>query len=199
MNRRYGRTFYLDLIQRLKGEMPDFCLTLDVMAGFPGVEQDHFENTVDLLKKVNPLKCHVFPYSRREGTRAARFKDLPSSVIRDRVRQLLTLSDRLGEGIRRSYVGQGILVLVERVKPWGDQKGSDPLSNFAGSKAEAERGLTPLLGVRPPQHLLQGLSTNFMKVAFRGDPTLMGQIVPVELVGVRGDVLIGEAVVAEGF
>lgn len=116
MNRRYGRSFYIDLIARLKQAMPDFSLTLDVMAGFPGETAAQFQNTVDLIEQVRPLRCHVFPYSRREGTRAADFEDLPEAVVRQRVKTLMALSARIGDEIRRPYAGKTVPVLVEETK-----------------------------------------------------------------------------------
>ncbi|MCM8776043.1 MAG: tRNA (N(6)-L-threonylcarbamoyladenosine(37)-C(2))-methylthiotransferase MtaB [Candidatus Omnitrophica bacterium] len=113
MNRRYDRSFYMDLVTRLKSMMPDFSLTLDVMAGFPGEEEPHFQNTVQLLHKVRPLKCHVFPYSRREGTRAARWQECPRAEMLRRVRRLLEIGHRLGAQERQSYVGRTLPVLVE--------------------------------------------------------------------------------------
>ncbi len=114
MNRRYTGFFYRDLVAELKSRIPDFCLTLDVMAGFPGEEDRHFENTVQMLKTVKPLKCHVFPYSRREGTRAARFTDCPKAVVRKRVERLLELNNAWGREVREAYLGRIFPVLVEK-------------------------------------------------------------------------------------
>lgn len=114
MNRRYARSLYLDLIGRLKAAMPDFCLSLDVMAGFPGETETCFQNTIDLLKQVKPVKSHVFPYSRREGTKASRMVDLPDSVIRDRVAALISLGDGLASQAASAFIGQTVQVLVEK-------------------------------------------------------------------------------------
>ena len=119
MNRRYGRAFYIDLAGRLKNSLPDFSLTLDVMAGFPGEEETHFQNTLDLLETVKPLKCHVFPYSRREGTRAARFRDVEDKILRERVDRLIAAGDRLGREVRLRYEGARMPVLVEEVRKDG--------------------------------------------------------------------------------
>lgn len=116
MNRRYGRDFYIDLVAKLKSELTEFNLTLDVMAGFPGEEEKHFQNTLDLLEDVKPLKCHVFPYSRREGTRAARFEDLQGGVIKDRVKALTRAGERLGREVRLPYLGRTVSVLIESEK-----------------------------------------------------------------------------------
>ena len=113
MNRRYGRAFYLDLAARLKSELSGFHLTLDVMAGFPGEEERHFQNTLEVLEAVKPLKCHVFPYSRREGTRAARFENIPDETVRARVEQLIRHAERLGREVRLPYLGKTLPVLAE--------------------------------------------------------------------------------------
>lgn len=114
MNRRYTREFYRDLIARLRAQVPGFALTLDVMAGFPGEDENAFAQSVRLLGEVQPLKCHVFPYSAREGTRAHRLESLSGDLIRSRVRELILLGDRLGRNVRMPFVGQTVRVLVEK-------------------------------------------------------------------------------------
>ena len=116
MNRRYDRSFYRDLIVRLRAAWPDFCLTLDVMAGFPGEEERHFENTVELIREIQPLKCHVFPYSRREGTRAAKFSEVPPAVIRERVKRLIAEAQEMSVKVRQPYLGKTVPILTESFK-----------------------------------------------------------------------------------
>ncbi len=162
MNRRYEREFYIELIQQIREEINDFELTLDVMAGFPGEDEAAFNNTVDLLKQVKPLKCHVFPYSRREGTRAAGFQDVAEHSIRERVQILMSLAERLGIAQKSNYVGKSLPVLVEQITGKG--------------------------------HLLQGATTNFLKVCFQGDPEWVGKIIPVRLLNLQGNVFLGKAI-----
>ena len=164
MNRRYGRSFYLELVSRLRSSLQDFSLTLDVMAGFPGEEESHFQNTLHLLEEVKPLKCHVFPYSRRPGTRAARFPDLPPGIVRDRVRRLIALADRLGRQTRRAYLGKVMPVLVEQAKMDGP----------SGENV-----------------LLEGLTPNYMRVCFEGNEAEIGGIVPAELRALEKDLFFG--------
>lgn len=164
MNRRHGRQFYIDLAAQLRDAMPDFSLTLDVMAGFPGETEECFENTYKLIETVRPLKCHVFPYSRREGTRAANFTEdteVPLEIKKARVQKLIALSDRLGREERLRYVGQKMEALVE----------------------VAPKKNTPLL---------QALTRNYLKVCFQGTPEMMGKIVPVELLTLQGDLFLGK-------
>ena len=113
MNRRYGRSFYLDLISRLRSELSDFQLTMDVMAGFPGETEEQFQYTLDMMDQTKPLHCHVFPYSRREGTRAARYQDIAKDQIRDRVNRLSQFAREISEEVRLPYIGRTMEVLVE--------------------------------------------------------------------------------------
>lgn len=161
MNRRYGRDFYIDLIARLRSAMPDFSLTLDVMAGFPGETGGQFQKTVELIETVRPLKCHVFPYSRRDGTRAAKLEDIPADVQKKRVDELMALSDRIGREIRLPYEGKKTWVLAENIK-----KGTS---------------------------LLQGLTSNYLKVCFDGTEEQIGQLIPVQLLSVQGDWFLAKA------
>jgi len=166
MNRRYARDFYIDLIARLKSALPDFSLTLDVMAGFPGETEEFFSNTVDLLKQVRPLKCHVFPYSERQGTRASRFEGaISTEAARARVRSLISLGDDLGRTEREHYLGRIMSVLVE--------------------KKIAESGL------------VQGLTSNYLKVVFQAEDSTIGRIFPVELLHLQGDAFLGRVQVVK--
>lgn len=113
MNRRYTRELYRDRILELKQTVPDFALSMDVMAGFPGETEEQFCNTLALIREVRPLKVHVFPYSRREGTRAASWGILPLPMVRERVQRLIQLADGLSSDVRQKFLGRNFLVLAE--------------------------------------------------------------------------------------
>jgi threonylcarbamoyladenosine tRNA methylthiotransferase MtaB len=113
MNRRYTREEYRDVVLELKAQVPDFEFSVDVMAGFPGETEEQFANTLDLLETLQPLKTHVFPYSRREGTRAAGWGILPVEVVRDRVRRLMDLAEHLSMEVRSRYFGRSLEILAE--------------------------------------------------------------------------------------
>lgn len=162
MNRRYPREFYITLIEKLRKAMPDFCLTMDVMAGFPGETEAMFQNTVELIKEVRPLRCHVFSYSAREGTRASRFEEEVSDEDKKtRVKRLIALSNELGDDVRSEYLGRVLPVLVERSKPNEDK------------------------------NVHHGLTENYMKVVFKDSETSVGQIVHVSLQALEKDYLVG--------
>ncbi len=113
MNRRYAREDYRDVVLELKNHVPDFEFSVDVMAGFPGETEAQFANTFELLEILKPLKTHVFPYSRREGTRAADWEMLPAGVVRDRVRRLMRLAERISGEVRSRYLGRSMDILAE--------------------------------------------------------------------------------------
>jgi threonylcarbamoyladenosine tRNA methylthiotransferase MtaB len=113
MNRRYTREEYRDVVLELKERIPDFELSVDVMAGFPGETQAQFTNTLELIEILGPLKIHVFPYSRREGTRAADWRTLPAQTVRDRVRRLMESAERISGKVRSRYLGRSLEILAE--------------------------------------------------------------------------------------
>ena len=113
MNRRYTREEYRDVVLQLKGRVPDFEFSIDVMAGFPGETEAQFAHTLELLEVLEPLKTHVFPYSRREGTPAAGWGTLPAPVVRDRVRRLMEVSERISKKVRNRYLGRELEILAE--------------------------------------------------------------------------------------
>lgn len=114
MNRRYQSSFYRELIRELRRNIPDFCLSLDVMVGFPGEEDAHFENTLRLLEEVRPIRVHVFPYSRRAGTLAARLVNVPASVLRNRMERILDFTKEIVCRERQRFLGRVVPVLVEK-------------------------------------------------------------------------------------
>ncbi len=120
MNRRYGRAFYRELIQRLREEIPDFCLSMDVMAGFPGEDESDFESTLSLIEETRPIRIHAFPYSRRPGTRAAAWGELPKPVLRERMNRLIDSSNRVAREEKRKFLGRTLPVLVEKKSSTGE-------------------------------------------------------------------------------
>ncbi|MCX5696546.1 MAG: tRNA (N(6)-L-threonylcarbamoyladenosine(37)-C(2))-methylthiotransferase MtaB [Candidatus Omnitrophica bacterium] len=115
MHRRYTRADYLNLIKKIKRKIPGVAITTDVLVGFPGELQGNFENTMDLVKKIMPLKVHIFPYSRREGTFAAqdRNKEVPVHMIRERLLTLKKLADTCAMDYKKQFLGKKMEVLFE--------------------------------------------------------------------------------------
>ena len=117
MNRRYRRGFYSELIRKIYERIDDFVLTTDVMVGFPGETDAQFAHTVDLLNETQAYKLHIFPYSVREETRAARFRDIiDGAEIQKRREVLLLLEEKLKRQVQERFLNRTMDVLVENLK-----------------------------------------------------------------------------------
>lgn len=94
MGRPYRTASMRNLVRNIYSAIPDACIGLDVMVGFPGEDEDSFSSTVDFIRELAPSYLHVFPFSPRPGTRAASFKPrVPAKVAAERVERLRELSD----------------------------------------------------------------------------------------------------------
>lgn len=114
MNRRYTRADYLNLIKRIKNLIPYVAITTDVLVGFPGESEINFQNTIDLIKEMLPLKVHIFPYSRREGTFAYNFKDeINPLIIKRRTLKLKNVALSCALNYKKQILNKYMDVLIE--------------------------------------------------------------------------------------
>ncbi len=113
MRRRYGVRQFRAACERVAERVPDPGLTTDVIVGFPGETEEQFRNTVEACRRLGFSRIHVFPYSRRRGTDAARLPDLPGRVKKDRLRRLELLAEELTDAFARRFLGREVEVLVE--------------------------------------------------------------------------------------
>jgi threonylcarbamoyladenosine tRNA methylthiotransferase MtaB len=114
MRRRYNVRQFRAACDRVAERVPDPGLTTDVIVGFPGEGERHFENTLAVCRAVGFSRIHIFPYSRRRGTDAARRPDLPGRVKKERLRRLERLAGELADAFARRFLGREVEVLVER-------------------------------------------------------------------------------------
>jgi threonylcarbamoyladenosine tRNA methylthiotransferase MtaB len=114
MRRRYTAACFQELCDTLHARIPGIGLTSDVIIGFPGETAAQFENTCRMAERVRFIRIHVFKYSPRTGTSAARWPDDVSPAEKERrSRALIALSDRLSLAASSSIVGETVQVLVE--------------------------------------------------------------------------------------
>ena len=114
MRRQYTREVYRELVHKLRDFNADFCFSTDVIVGFPGESDTDFEETVELVREVGFAKVHIFPYSRREGTLAVRFKDsVPQNVIWERKKRLAEVAREVAFETRSRFVGKTVSLLTE--------------------------------------------------------------------------------------
>ncbi|MGI6705270.1 MAG: tRNA (N(6)-L-threonylcarbamoyladenosine(37)-C(2))-methylthiotransferase MtaB [Clostridia bacterium] len=151
MNRKYTTEEYRQFIRNLRSYIPDAAVTTDVMVGFPGEEEEHFQETFDFVQEIAFSKIHVFQYSPRKGTLAAKMKNQVSTVDKEtRSKRLIKLADELGKAYVASFLGTAQKVLFEEEVPW-------------------EKGW------------LQGFTDHYIKVMAEGDQNLKGSIAYVLL------------------
>lgn len=114
MNRKYTRHIFMETVERLLKADPDFTFTTDVIVGFPGETEADFEETLEVMKEVKFAKVHLFPYSKRERTRAALYPNhLPSEVIHQRKEKMLREAEESAFQLRERFVGRITTVLTE--------------------------------------------------------------------------------------
>ncbi|MDE3045736.1 MAG: tRNA (N(6)-L-threonylcarbamoyladenosine(37)-C(2))-methylthiotransferase MtaB [Verrucomicrobiota bacterium] len=120
MNRKYTRQIFLETVEKMVARQPDFTVTTDIIVGFPGETESDFADTVDVVRKVQFAKIHMFPYSPRKRTRAALYtnKVLPET-IRTRKQELLRLAEQTAFGLRERFVGRTMSVLLEQSEKEG--------------------------------------------------------------------------------
>lgn len=122
MNRKYTTKEYLNKIHEIRSLFKDMALTTDVIVGFPGETDAEFKETYEFIKKVGFSELHVFPYSKRTGTKAAKMSpQIPEIVKSMRVNDLLTLSTELAQNYANKFKGQIVDVIFEE-KFHEDQK-----------------------------------------------------------------------------
>lgn len=88
MKRRHSRELAIDLVARMKAQRADIAIGADIIAGFPTEDDAMFANSLDLVRQCNIVHGHIFPYSPKLGTPAARMPQVPSPVIKARAKQL---------------------------------------------------------------------------------------------------------------
>jgi threonylcarbamoyladenosine tRNA methylthiotransferase MtaB len=114
MRRRYDADGFRRLVAELYQAMPDIALTTDVIVGFPGESEAEYQNTVRVAQECRFAKMHVFPYSPRQGTQAARWADdVPQAEKERRVHALIGLSDRLAYDFAARHLEEEVEILVE--------------------------------------------------------------------------------------
>ncbi len=114
MKRRYQRELYVDRVAKIKELMPNCCIGVDVIVGFPGETQEDFLDTYEFLNGLDVSYLHVFTYSEREQTEAAEMKGKVAGSTRfERNKMLHILSDKKRRAFYQSQIGAEAQVLFE--------------------------------------------------------------------------------------
>ncbi len=117
MNRKYDTKYFIEKINKIRKIRPDISITTDVIVGFPNETDKNFNETIETIKKVDFSKLHVFPYSKREGTKAATMEgQVKEEVKKQRVMELLKLSKELENKYMNKFIGKTLTFIPEVYK-----------------------------------------------------------------------------------
>lgn len=153
MGRKYDLNSFYDLTIKLKEEISHLALSTDVIVGFPSETDEEFNSTCEFVKKVGFMRVHVFPYSARPFTAAAKMKNQVSRMCaKKRVMILNELGHELGREFKSHYIGQNVQVLIE-----------EELSQINGSRA------------------FRGYSENYIDLTILSKENLLGKLVEVKV------------------
>ena len=162
MNRRYTREKYLEVMNKIKEEIPGCAITTDIIVGFPGETEEDIQDTIDLVKEVGYDSAFTFIYSRRNHTPADKMENqIAEDVKHERFNRLVEAVNDSVVRINKSYEGKVVEVLVE-----GPSKNDE----------------TKLMGRTRTGKL----------VNFAGDESLVGKLVNVKIYRAQPFSLLGE-------
>ncbi len=162
MNRKYTKEQYLELVRKIRKKIPDVLFSTDIIVGFPEETEADFEETLDVVSKVNFEQIFMFIYSRRVGTPADKnVNQIPEEIKHKRFDRLKALFESQVEENNKKYIGTIQKILVEGL-----------------SKTNA--------------NMLTGRTNSNKVVVFEGDESLVGQVVEVKIISEHKWYLKGE-------
>ncbi len=164
MNRHYDRTYYLDMVKKIKENIPDVSITTDIIIGFPGESEEDFLDTLNLVNEVEYDSAFTFIYSRRNHTPADKMENqIPDDIKHDRFNRLVEAVNKSVAKKNKDCEGKILEVLVE------------------GPSKNDETKLT-------------GRTRNGKLVNFSGSRELIGQLVLVKIIKAQTFSLVGELI-----
>ena len=162
MRRHYDVAFYRELIIKVMRRLPECGLGSDMLVGFPGETEAHFERTYQVVESLPFSYLHVFSYSARPGTPATKYPDqVHPQAKKARSQRLRTLGRAKKWAFAERFLGRSLDILVE------------------GKRDKA-------------RHLLSGLTENYLRVYVAAPEALVNHLVPVQLLAVDGDEVLGQ-------
>ncbi|GGJ83416.1 threonylcarbamoyladenosine tRNA methylthiotransferase MtaB [Lentibacillus kapialis] len=152
MRRKYSTDYYKQKVDKIRKALPGLAITSDVIVGFPGETEKEFMETYNFVKEIGYSELHVFPFSRRTGTPAARMTDqVDTDIKNERVNRMIELSNQLAKEYASDYEDEVLEVIPEEHVNETDES------------------------------MLEGYTDNYLKVRFNGTKDLIGQIVRVKI------------------
>jgi len=111
MNKQESAELYEEIVRKARRVKPNIALSCDIMVGFPGESNKNFQNTLDFLKRVQPMRTHIFSFSPREKTPLSDVKMIDRKEIRSRYQVTKQLTDNFALEYKQKFVGQKLEVL----------------------------------------------------------------------------------------
>ena len=153
MRRKYTMEFFAERLDRLREALPQLAITSDVIVGFPGETEEEFMDTYNFIRDHRFSELHVFPYSKRTGTPAARMEDQVDEEVKNkRVHRLIELNDQLAKQYASTFENEVLEVIPEEKY-----------------KLDSDSGL------------YEGYTDNYLKVVLPADESMVGKIVRVKI------------------
>jgi len=164
MNRNYTSEDYLKIIEHARNKLPDFSFSTDIIVGFPNENEEDFQKTMDIIRKVKYDNIYSFIYSKRTGTKAALIEDkTPQEEKTKHMRTLLSVQREIATERYKRFIGRTLRVLVD---------------------GEGKKGAGHL----------SGKSDEFIIVEFNGEKKLIGKFVEVEITAAHNWALEGNII-----
>jgi len=117
MNRKYDKTFFIDRINKIREARPNISITTDIIVGFPNETEELFKETLDTVDKIKFSKIHVFPFSRRKGTKADLMDNqIDERIKKERVKILMDKSKELEIEYFNNYISKEVTFIKEVYK-----------------------------------------------------------------------------------
>ncbi|KUP07241.1 30S ribosomal protein S12 methylthiotransferase [Bacillus coahuilensis m2-6] len=153
MRRKYTMEFFGERLEKLRKALPGLAVTSDVIVGFPGETEEEFLETFHFIKEQGFSELHVFPYSKRTGTPAARMDDqVDEDIKNERVHRLIELSNQLAKEYASRFEGEVLEVIPE--EPFKED---------------------------PDSGLYVGYTDNYLKIVFPARDDMVGKLVKVKI------------------
>lgn len=164
MNRKYSTDEYRKIVELIRKYLPNVGITTDIIVGFPGETEEEFFETCRFVNDIGFSRIHVFPYSPRKGTPAAKHKNqILGDIKHHRSKELIKIGEENTQRFNNKFIGATLNVLFEE-------------------QSKLDSGF------------LEGYTTNYIRVLAKSNTSLEGKILPVELKEIQDENMIGKIV-----
>lgn len=170
MNRRYTVGDYREKVQILRSCFQDPAITTDVIAGFPGETEEEFRQTAEFLRETGLYETHIFPYSRRSGTKAA---SMPGQLTEARKAERVRILTKIGEENRKAFIGRWLgreaEVLVE-------ERADGHAPNASGLRRQGETEESAASAPSGEGTVYAGYTREYIRVCTRSESDIRGAV-----------------------